>query len=210
MNACHWHAMPNMQVAGAGAGGWSLFKPPLFSSPQQDPKTGLLATWSIALLWPYHLALRVKLGVQRARRHEDLWNQVAPGWFLGGWPASAAALPASVGAVVDVTAELPRTHALPYHCAPVWDTHAPTVASLDPALAWASAQRSAGRSVYVHCAHGHGRSAAVLVAALLDSGAAADADAALALVQAARPLARLNHRQRAAVDNWWALRRKRG
>ena len=157
MNACHWHAMPNMQVAGAGAGGWSLFKPPLFSSPQQDPKNGLLATWSIALLWPYHLALRIKLGVQRARRHEDLWNQVAPGWFLGGWPASAAALPASVGAVVDVTAELPRTHALPYHCAPVWDTHAPTVASLDAALAWASAQRSAGRSVYVHCAHGHGR-----------------------------------------------------
>lgn len=196
-----------MAPASESSGHW---RPTAQRQLSQDPKTGALAPWSLVLLWPYHVALRVKLGMQRARRYEDLYNEVVPGWFLGGWPASAASLPPSVGAVVDVTAELPRTHERTYYCAPVWDTHAPSTAALDAALAWAATQRAAGHAVYVHCAHGHGRSAAVLVAALLDAGVAADADAALALVQAARPRARLNHRQRASVDAWCAARRKRG
>ena len=42
---------------------------------------------------------------------------------------------------------------------------------------------------------------------LLRSGAAVGVDAALAAVQASRPRAKLNARQRRAVDAWWAAER---
>ena len=45
----------------------------------------------------------------------------------------------------------------------------------------------------------------MLAACLLDAGAASSVDGAVALMQRARPRARLNGRQRKAVDEWWGL-----
>ena len=203
----------------AHAGGvlWPLWPrpPPPTAAPAplcfscQDTTTGRLAPWSLLLFAPYHLALRSKLALQRSRSNEPLWNEVAPGWFLGGWPPSDGALPPGAGAVLDVTAELPRAAAgggREYACFRVWDTHAPSPAALDAAVRWARKQRAGGAGVYVHCAHGHGRSAAVLAACLLDQGAATDVDGAVGVLRTARPRARLNHRQRGAVEAWWAER----
>ena len=131
---------------------------------------------------------------------------------MGGWPSRGAAdLPPSATAVLDVTAELPRTtDHVPYMLVRVWDTHAPSVAQIEAAVRWAAKARAAGGAVYIHCAHGHGRSAAVLAACLLDGGAADSVDGAVAIIRAARPRARLNHRQRGAVDAWWEARRGGG
>lgn len=181
-----------------------MHQPPLTRSTQ-DPTTGRLPPWSLLLLGPYHAALRPKLLVQRSRSDEPLWNEVAEKWFLGAWPAKPDDLPPSAHAVLDVTAELPRTHAnLAYACIRVWDTHAPSVSDLTRAVDWARTQHAKG-GVYIHCAHGHGRSAAMLAACLLDAGAASSVDGAVALMQRARPRARLNGRQRKAVDEWWGL-----
>lgn len=62
--------------------------------------------------------------------------------------------------------------------------------------------------VLVHCAHGHGRSVAIVTAAVLAHGNADTVDAAEAHVRRARPRARLNARQRAAVEAWWAQWKK--
>ena len=179
---------------------------PSLTNTRQDAG-GHLPPWSLILLGPYHAALRSKLAMQLARSDEPLWNEVAERWFLGGWPASPDDLPPSARAVLDITAELPRTHTdRAYSCVRVWDTHAPSVADLDRAVAWARQQHAKG-GVYVHCAHGHGRSAAVLAACLLDAGAATDVDGAVRILQRARPRARLNTRQRRAVDEWWAAKK---
>ena len=49
---------------------------------------------------------------------------------------------------------------------------APTTQQLDKAVEWALTQRAQGRGVYVHCAHGHGRSNVVLSVALMAAGTA--------------------------------------
>ena len=69
-----------------------------------------LPRWSLPLLWPYHLGLRIKLGVQRKVDDEPLYDEILPGVYLAGWPESAAALPAGPTplAVIDCTCELPR------------------------------------------------------------------------------------------------------
>ena len=49
---------------------------------------------------------------------------------------------------------------------------APTVEQIDLGVAWSLDQNRQGHGVYVHCAHGHGRSNVVLCAVLISVGAA--------------------------------------
>jgi protein-tyrosine phosphatase len=60
---------------------------------------------------------------------------------------------------------------------------APTAAAIDAAVRFVLRERAAGHSVYIHCAHGHGRSATVAAAALIAGGQASSADAAVALMR---------------------------
>lgn len=118
--------------------------------------------------------------------------------YIGGWPSSTRQLPLGGKnvAVVDVTAELPATaRGAAYRCLPVWDTTAPTCVQIAGAAAWALEQRAQGRAVFVHCAHGHGRSCVVLVALLVAAGLAADDREAYAMIKAQRPRVRLNEHQ---------------
>ncbi|CAG9460118.1 unnamed protein product [Pedinophyceae sp. YPF-701] len=181
------------------------------SRPLHRRTTGLLGKtrdgkfplWSWAVFWPYHFGLRLKLHLQRSKRNaEDLYNEIdaAPGWFIGGWPSNASELPGQDVAVVDVTCELPRTHATgAYFAVPTWDTTGPDPAAAAQAVDWALTQRQAGRAVLIHCAHGHGRSAAVMGAALVAMGLAGGAEEAQALMRRSRPLVRLNSDQFATV-----------
>jgi hypothetical protein len=56
------------------------------------------------------------------RTTEPLIQAVGDGWYIGGWPASAKALPQEECSVIDCTSEYPRTHDRPYICLPTWDT----------------------------------------------------------------------------------------
>jgi len=142
-------------------------------------------------------------------------------YYLGGWPHEADALPPGVSAVLDVTAELPKVVASEggYLNLRVWDTHGPSPAQIDTAVGWIAEARRSGKKVFVHCAHGHGRSVTVLAAALLaqreeegggegaESCSDASVDAVIAHIQTFRPRAKLNARQRRALEGWLELRK---
>lgn len=146
-------------------------------------------------------------------------------YYLGGWPHGIDALPPGVSAVVDVTAELPRiAPAERYLNLRVWDTHGASPLQIEAAVRWIGERRREGRKVISHCAHGHGRSVTVLAAALLaereeeedgstcsssSSSSSEEIDAVLAHIQKFRPRAKLNSRQRRALEGWLELRRAR-
>lgn len=122
--------------------------------------------------------------------------------YLGGWPNHPRHLPPSRNScVVDVTCELPRTHTHKYLAVQVWDTCAPTLQQLQGAVDFARGEEQAGRSVYIHCAHGHGRSATVMCACLIECGHARSVEEAVAAMKSVRPLVHLSPSQR-QVRQW--------
>lgn len=62
------------------------------------------------------------------------------------------------------------------HTAP--DTH-----QIQQGVDWAKEQLAAERSVYIHCAHGHGRSATVLAALLIATGQASTVEEAVEIMR---------------------------
>lgn len=80
---------------------------------------------------------------------------------------------------------------------PTLDTAAPEYAAFAEAARWAAAHAG---PVYVHCAAGHGRSAALAAGILVLRGAASTVDEAEALLQKARPLVYLHRAQRLVVE----------
>ncbi|KAL3153932.1 hypothetical protein ABBQ32_013494 [Trebouxia sp. C0010 RCD-2024] len=159
-------------------------------------EAGQIPYWNLLLLWPYHTGLRTKLWVQRRTSTEPHWTLITDGWYIGGWPSSSKWMPPGNPSIVDCTCELPRRHSNTYLCLPTWDTHAPDVQLVEDGVKWLLQQRQHGRPVYVHCAHGHGRSTVVLCAALVASGYANSFEEAFQQVRAQRPRVKLNYRQR--------------
>ncbi len=83
----------------------------------------------------------------------------------------------------------------------------PSVEQIDRGVRWAIGQRKE-RPVLFHCAHGHGRSNVLMCAALIELGQAQTIAEALVQVQRARPRAKLNQVQRAALEQWLEARRR--
>lgn len=73
---------------------------------------------------------------------------------------------------------------------------------VEKGVQWLLKQRQEGRPVYVHCAHGHGRSTVVLCAALVASGHANSFEEAFQEVRQLRPRVKLNYRQRRTLVEW--------
>lgn len=118
------------------------------------------------------------------------WNEVAPGLYLGGRPCDVEATELAVRGVVrvlDLAAELSAPApllALEHASLPVLDLTPVPPATLRRAVDFL---RESPGPVYVHCALGLGRSAAVAAAWLLESGRAATVDDAIRAVRSARP-----------------------
>jgi protein-tyrosine phosphatase len=108
----------------------------------------------------------------------------------------------AVRTVVDLAAELDEhiPAGATYISCPILDG-----APLPPDVLRRVAKRisAAPAPVYIHCAQGHGRTAMVAAAVLLERGVATSVSAALTLVREARPAARPNRSQvQALVDAW--------
>jgi hypothetical protein len=136
----------------------------------------------------------------RRRRSEPAWNEVAPGLFVGRM-SPAAELPPGSPWVIDLTCELipPRAvRGARYRCLPTLDGTAP-----EPESFWALVKElvHVDAPLFIHCAAGHGRSATLAVAVILERGLAADAAAAEALIKASRPRVALGRDQRRLVNS---------
>ncbi len=174
--------------------------------------TGAISTLGYVLQWPYHALLHARIARRRQRSKEPLYNEIAPGVYLGGWPQHDAQLPNQGHklARVDMTAELPARGDGPYYNVPLYDTQGPSVQQTEGAVQWAASVRAQGTPVYVFCQNGHGRSGVVAAALLVETGMAKDGGDAERMVKAARPKVRFNAAQAVAWQGWLEHRGRRG
>ncbi|MBL8685457.1 MAG: dual specificity protein phosphatase family protein [Myxococcales bacterium] len=176
------------------------------------------APWLQPVLWPFKLvAYSLTVLMRRVRGESVLPSRVVEGLWLGMRPFEREAqilAEQRVHCIVDLCAELGPIRALrsaPFERleVPTMDRCPPSLEELDRAVEWIAAQRAQGRSVYVHCAFGRGRSAMVTAAALLRLGAARSVPEAMELLRSARPSVSVKGDQRRALDAW-AKRRANG
>ena len=157
---------------------------------------GTLRGVVIAPLLPYFLLAWGVWHLKRLFYPERVWDEVAPGLFLGR-RAYLGELPEKIGLVVDLTAELTEpadVRALgQYRCVATLDHEA---LSEDPLIEIVREVAATTERTYVHCALGHGRSALVAAGVLIARGLAADVDSAEKALKARRPLVRLSGPQR--------------
>lgn len=146
--------------------------------------------WSTrVLLFPYLAGAWISW---RQMRRGRLFDSVAPGVLLGARlqsPEIPSALAEGVSAVLDLTSEFDEPRAfreLDYFNLQVIDLTTPTVEQMQLGVEFIR-RHAADGTVYVHCALGRSRSAAVAAAYLLATGQAADPQAALEQIRAARP-----------------------
>ena len=178
-----------MGAAYAGIGPWPFGKD---ARGRLHPISAVLLAPYLAFAWLTLLLLRL--------RSEPGHHEVRPRLFLGRRPLRASELPAGVSLVVDLTSEFPRVDLAEadYVCLPTLDGSAPT--DLGAARALIERIRAHDGIVYVHCAAGHGRSAAIVAAVLIAEGRAEGPRHAIDLIRAVRPGIGLSASQRALVD----------
>ncbi|MDR2844611.1 MAG: phosphatase PAP2/dual specificity phosphatase family protein [Puniceicoccales bacterium] len=178
----------------------------------QKDANGFHAPSAAVLLAPLRFGLWLSRRL-RARRLPVV-SRIAPGLALGAYPeATAFDGHPDIGAVLDLTAEFSRPPAVnAAHCAyrvtPRTDLLPPVPSELAESVAALHALRreAPGKTIFVHCALGLSRSAIVAAAWLLETGAAATPEVALAQIRAARPQVVLTEEHTAALVSWWAER----
>jgi len=171
---------------------------------------GRLHPFSWILFAPYHIVKSVVLWLFGRIGGFQVYVEVAPNLFLGRRLSSREARQAQPGGwagVLDLAGEFSANRELrqskSYLSIPVLDGTAPTLEQLEQAVAWLEATLPRG-PVYVHCALGRSRSAAVVVAYLLSIGKVASVEAGEALLKTYRPEVSLNWRQFRVVRQYEA------
>jgi protein-tyrosine phosphatase len=163
---------------------------------------GRFAPWAWLLLGPFILFTWLTWHAARLLSREPAGHEVAPSVWVGR-RAARHELPPDVRLVVDLTCEMWAPGGLArngesYVCSPTLDGTAPADELIHQLLDAVAASPGA---VYIHCAQGRGRSAALAAALLIARGAAADVDDAEAVLRKARPSVRLN-----AIQRRWVAR----
>ena len=160
--------------------------------------SGRFAPWASALLGPFVVFTWVVWHAVRVLKRDAAGHEVAPGVWVGR-RAGVHELPRDTTLVVDLTCEMwpPRQLAgggRAYVCVPTLDGTAPAdTGAVADLLRRVAAELG---TVYIHCARGRGRSAALAAAILISRGAAADVTEAEAMLVKARSVVRLNRAQR--------------
>jgi protein-tyrosine phosphatase len=112
-------------------------------------------------------------------------------------------IPGGIDLIVDLTAEFWEgkriTRGRRYISFPVLDTDVPSCpicnTVVDEITAWPG-------KVYIHCASGHGRSATLAAAVLIQKGFAKSVREAILMIKRERPGIALSKKQRLFLQNW--------
>jgi protein-tyrosine phosphatase len=161
---------------------------------------GTLAWWAWLVWAPIFGYMRLLHELARSLTDEPVGNEVAPGIWVGRRPRRHE-LPAGIAIVVDLCAELPEAPGVAtgrhYLAIPALDATAPAPADIVRAV---DAVLAAPGAAFIHCAFGHGRSATVAAAVLVQRGDATLEDVERRM-QSVRPRIGLNtHQRRALAD----------
>jgi hypothetical protein len=183
------------------------------------PVEGLFAhpVWSPthrAILLPYAVLAGLTLYLSRWFDREDLMNPVGPGLFVGRLPFPSEhprLADAGITAVLSLCWEFPllpapsKTSGLEVACVPILDGCPPSNRQFREAMERVALWRAEGRTVLIHCAQGHGRSATIAAAVLCRLGVSPDVEGALTLIRTSRPRARPSRSQREALEGFLDL-----
>ncbi len=185
---------------GLGALAYAGVGPGLFGKRAE----GTLRGANVLAMLPLHLTTWLSAALQRALSNENPVDEIRPGLFLGRRLQAREARLVGEAAVVDLTCELGEVLDLrtgrPYLCLPTLDGTPPSQTQLDEAIEFMAAHRE--RGLFVHCALGHGRSATVVAAWLVEIEEAEELAEAEFHLRAARPGVHLHATQRAAAQQW--------
>ena len=190
--AALWPAVSFLVVAVAYAGGG----PRLLGKGAG----GRFAPWAVVVLGPFVLFTWLVWHADRLLARGPAGHEVAPGVWVGRRPGSHE-LPPDTRLVVDLTCEMWPPRRLgdagrSYVCAPTLDGAAPADAALADLMRLVA---DTPGTIYIHCARGRGRSAALAAALLVARGVAADVTEAEQMLTSALSVVRLNAAQRAWV-----------
>jgi hypothetical protein len=168
---------------------------------------GAYPLWAKLIHLPY---LLITLGVWHLLRvalPESPADQIAPGIWVARRPFHFE-IPPDVRTIVDVTAEFSVAAGVraqrEYICFPTLDGHVCDAAQFAETVREVAALDG---GILIHCAQGHGRSAALAAALLIARGLAEDLEDAERRMTVARPRIRLKPSQRALVNAFAAQQR---
>jgi hypothetical protein len=160
---------------------------------------GRISAFSLILLFPYIALSWCIWAAIRGLSSEPASQEIAPGLWVGRRPI-AAELPKNLGVIVDLTCELWEPAgvrgACTYLCVPTLDGSAPSEIELHNLVERIT--RFDGVAL-IHCAQGHGRSAAVVAAVLVARGEVAEVDEAVQRIRQTRPGVRISESQQIAA-----------
>ena len=163
---------------------------------------GTLAWGNCLLLLPYLLLTWLLWYCQTHLTFEAASHEIVPGLWLGR-RVSRAELPIGITLIVDLTSEFvePRDlrTAFAYLCLPTLDNAAPDKENF---AAIVQEIADCQEPVYIHCALGHGRSALVMAAVLMERRLVTSPEEVLVLIQQVRPGVRWNRAQQKFLSNW--------
>jgi len=161
---------------------------------------GTLNPVSTIVLLPFLLCLWSVWHLLRLGSQERPFDTVAGDLFISRRLLSSE-LPAGINTVVDLTAEFTESkgcRSVPnFIAAPMLDDAVLPDATL---AELATRLTQVETPLLIHCAQGHGRTGLVSALVLIARGEAVDASDALQLLQASRPLLRLNSAQMVALE----------
>lgn len=162
-------------------------------------RDGGYAWWAWGVHLPFLLITLLVWYVLRWWVKENAADEVGPGLWIGRRPLCHE-LPESVAWVVDLTAEFwPARGVCPgrgYRCYPTLDGH---VTDVQEFLRCVREVAELDGPLFIHCAQGHGRSAALAAAILIARDLAADVEDAEQLMRKSRPKIGMERSQRELV-----------
>lgn len=158
----------------------------LFADPESFGKNDNGREWYAAIALAPYLAA-VYLFMNYVNKGKTSCHQIAEGVFVGQFLKHEEAH--KYDAVVDMAAELPRSAPEKnedYLNLPCLDLIEPDPERLVEGIRFINDRVRSGRTVYVHCMQGRGRSVTLVIAWMLATGLAKDAQVALDIIKSKR------------------------